>query len=395
MTAVAEPAVLPSLDAPLPRGRRYAVRALLGAATVIAVLAIFAVWADRQALDADNWADTSTALLEDPAIQTQVAGFLVDSLYADVDVGGQLEQAIPAPFKSLADPVAGGLRSFALQSTERALGRPRLQEAWRTANRISAEQFIALAEGRSGAVTASGDAVILDLRVLVAELVTRLGLPRSLADRLPPETGRIKVLEADQIGTIQTGTALLQSLALVLPPLALGLFALAVYLAPGRRRQTLLAVGLGLIAAGALVLVARRLLGNHVVGSLAATEAVRPAVTAAWAIGTSILRDVAEATVVIGIPLVGAACLAGPSRGATALRRLAAPWLRDRPDLSYAAVAGVVLLVIAWGPIPATRKVIPVLVMIAVVIVGVEALRRQTALEFAPAATTGDEGLKP
>src|SRR4051812_45559184 len=80
------------------RKRRYTARALLATATVLAVLAIFAVWADRQALDADNWSSTSTELLQDPAVQTQVAGFLVDSLYANVDVAGQLAQVIPPPF---------------------------------------------------------------------------------------------------------------------------------------------------------------------------------------------------------------------------------------------------------------------------------------------------------
>jgi hypothetical protein len=180
-------------------------------------------------------------------------------------------------------------------------------------------------------------------------------------------------------------------LALVLPVLSLGLFATAVYLARGRRRETLLAAGLGLMAAGALVLVARGLLGGQVVDSLASTEAVRPAASAAWSIGTSILRDVAQAAIVIGIPLVAAACLAGPSRLATAIRRLAAPWLREQPELVYTATAAAVLIVIAWGPIPATQKALPVLVMIAVVITGVEALRRQTAREFPPAAATADE----
>jgi hypothetical protein len=338
-------------------------------------------------LDADNWADTSTALLERPEIQTQVAGYLVDSLYANADVAGQLAQSLPAPLKGLAGPAAGGLQNLALQTTQRALARPRLQEAWRTANRVTAEQFIALAEGKPGAVSASGDAVILDLRTLLSDLVTRLGLPRSLADRLPEDAGRLQILRSDQIGTIQNGASLLRGLALVLPVLSLGLFAVAVFLARGRRREALLAAGLGLIAAGALVLIARGLLGNYVVDSLASTDAVRPAVSAAWAIGTGILRDVAQATVIIGIPLVGAACLAGPSRPATALRRHAAPFLRDRPDLSYAVVAAGVLLVIAWGPIPVTRKPIPLLVMIGVVIVGVEALRRQTGREFPLAAT--------
>jgi hypothetical protein len=366
------------------RGRRYTVRALLATATVLAVLATFAVWANRQVLDADNWADTSAALLEDPAVQLQVSSFIVESLYANVDVAGELEGSLPPTLQPLAGPVAGGLRNLAQQTTERALARPRLQEAWRTANRLTAEQFIALAQGKSGAVSASGDAVILDLRVLVADLVTRLGLSPSLADRLPPDTGRLKILESDQVSLLQTGTSLLRGLALVLPVLSLGLFALAVYVARGRRRQTLLAAGLGLIAAGAVVLLARRMLGSYVVGSLATTEAVRPAASAVWAISTSILQDVAQAVVIGGIPLVGAALLAGPSRIATALRRHSAPFLREHPDLSYTAVGALVLLVIVWGPIPATQKVIPVLVMIAVVIVGVEALRRQTALEFPP-----------
>ena len=47
------------------------------------------------------------------------------------------------------------------------------------------------------------------------------------------------------------------------------------------------------------------------------------------------------------------------------------------------------LLVIAWGPIPATRMVIPVLVMIGLVALGVAMLRRQVAVEF-PDATVGE-----
>jgi hypothetical protein len=111
-------------------------------------------------LNADNWSSTSAALLQDPAVQTQVASFLVDSLYTNVDVAGELEGTLPAPLKSLAGPVAGGLRNVAQETAERALARPRLQEAWETASRVTAEQFIALAEGTPGAVSASGDAVI-------------------------------------------------------------------------------------------------------------------------------------------------------------------------------------------------------------------------------------------
>ena len=52
--------------------------------------------------------------------------------------------------------------------------------------------------------------------------------------------------------------------------------------------------------------------------------------------------------------------------------------------------AGVVyLLVIAWGPTPAFRQVIPLIGIAALLVLGIEALRRKTAEEF-PDAQPGD-----
>jgi hypothetical protein len=366
----------------LPRGRRYAVRALLCGATVLAAVAIFAVWANRQVLDADNWADTSSALLDNSAIRTQVSGYLVDEVYANVDVGGEIAQALPKRLKPLAGPATSGLRDFAQQTTDRALGRPRIQEAWKQANRITAQQFITIAEGNSKLVTTSGGALILDLRSLVVDLVTRLGLPRSLSDKIPPDAGHIKIMSSTQVDTAQSAVSWLKGLAAVLPALAIAMLALAVYLARGRRRETLLIAGLDLIAAGLVVLVARNIAGGYVVDQLSTTDAVRPAAEAAWSIGTRMLHDVAQATVVLGIPVVAAAWLAGPYRPAVALRRAAAPTLRERPALANTIVAVLLLLVIAWAPIPATRMPLPVLLMLVLAFAGLAALRRQAAAEF-------------
>ena len=38
---------------------------LIAIATVLAFFALFAVWANRQLLDTDNWTDTSTRLLQE------------------------------------------------------------------------------------------------------------------------------------------------------------------------------------------------------------------------------------------------------------------------------------------------------------------------------------------
>lgn len=364
-------------------------RGLLIVATILTVLSIFAVWANRQVLNANNWADTSTALLEHPEIRAQVSTFLVDQVYANVDVTGQVSSAMPRRLKPLAGPAANGLRELAERRMNRLLDRPRIQELWRNANRVTAQQFINIAEGKPGAITASGNAVVLDLRALVVELTRQLGLPQSLAAKIPPSAGKIKIMSADQIGTVQDGASALRGLAIALPLIALALFALAVYLATGRRRRTLLFAGIDIVLAGVVVLVARNVIGDSVVESLAKTDSIKPAAHDAWAIATGMLKDVAQATIVIGIPVVIAAWLAGPMRPAVALRRTAAPWLRDRPFATYAVVAVLVALVIAWGPIPATRMVLPVLIMIVLAIVGVEALRRQTAAEFPDATTEG------
>jgi hypothetical protein len=382
---------IPGAPAKSTRGRRWIVRGLLAGATVLAVLSVFAVWANRQVLNASNWADTSTALLENTAIRTQISGYLVDQVYDNVDVAAAVGSRLPPRFQPLAGPAANALRDPAQQAIDGALGRPRLQQAWKEANKLTAQQFINIAEGKSGAVTSSGNAVILDLRVLVTNLAARLGLPRSVSDKIPPGAGRIKVMSSSDVSTVKNSATAVRALAVVLPALAIAMFALAVYLARGRRRQTLLFAGIDLIAAGLVVLLARRAIGGYVADSLTSTAAVKPAADAAWSIATQMLRDVAQASVVIGIPVVAAAWLAGPRGPAVALRRALAPTLRDRPGVSYGALALLLLLVIAWGPIPATRMVLPVLVMIGLAAAGLEVLRRQTAAEF-PASAMGSTG---
>jgi hypothetical protein len=380
------------MDATISRRRRYGIRALLIAATILFVLAIFSVWANRQVLNEDNWADTSSQLLDDPAIRSQIAIYLVDEIYNNVNVAAELQTSLPPRLQPLAGPLAGGLRQVAERTTTTLLGRPRVQTAWKEANRITAGQFIRLAEGDSKAVGTSGNAVILDLRVLVLDLVQRLGLPGKLAAKIPPSAGKIKILDSSQISAVQDGASFLKGLALVLPILSLGMFALAVGLARGRRRQTLAWVAVDLIGAAAVVLIARRLLGGAVVDSLAPDGAVRPAAEDAWSIATGILQDVAQATIIGALPLLFAAWLAGPSRPAVAARSRLAPTLRERPAVAYAVLAFVLLLIVAWGPIPATQKVIPVLVMVALSVLGLELLRRQTAEEFTPVAPPAPDG---
>ena len=229
---------------------------------------------------------------------------------------------------------------------------------------------------------------MLDLRPLVASAAARAGLPPAVADKLPPAAAQITIIQSDQLTSLQKAVKLLKSLAVVLPILAVLLLMLAVWLSPGRRREALQTSGLVLIGAGIFVLIVRSIAGGTVVDELAKDEGVRPAAEAAWSIGTSVLAEICGAVIFVGVPLVLAAILAGPSRIATDLRRRIAPYLAERPGLAYGAVALALMLLLWWGPIPATRRVGWMLFFSFLAFFGMAMLRRQTEEEFgrAPAA---------
>ena len=183
------------------RAHRIWVRVILGLATVLAVFAIFAIWANRQLMNPTNWANTSTALLQKQTIRSAVSGYLVDQLYANVDVEGELKSGLPKQLAPLAGPISGGLHNLAEQGAERALGFPRVQDAWRNANRAADQALVTIVNGGGSRVQINGGTVSLNLRQIVADLAQRLGLPANVADKLPafgrePEGGHLESARA-------------------------------------------------------------------------------------------------------------------------------------------------------------------------------------------------------
>ena len=369
---------------------RWLVRSLIGLATLIGVIAIFAVWANRQLLNTSGWTQTSTKLIESPPIREAVSGYVTEEIYASVNVTGELRSVFPSQLKPLAGPAAGALRSIVQKGVNLALERPLVQELWRKSNEVAHAQFVKLVENKGSVVKTPGKGqVVLDLRPIVTQAAERVGVPASTVEKIPPKVAEIQVVKSKQLQTLQTAVNLLRYLALALPLLVLVLYGLAVYLARGRRPRTLIQIGIALIFAGVIVLIARSLLGKVVVESLASTEAVRPAAEAAWSIGTGILVEVAGAVIFIGVPIVIAGMLGGPSQAARSMRRSMAPYLRDQPGLAFGAMGLLLIILFAWGPIQATRNLLGILLIILLAMFGTEMLRREAAGEFpdAPAAT--------
>jgi len=351
--------------------------ALIVLASVIAFLAVFSIWAKRQALETDNWVRTSSELLEDEEIRTQLSIFIVDEVYANVDVRGEIESRLPPDLKGLAGPAAGGIRQLMERVADEALQRPRVQAAWETINRLAHEKLIEVVEEDSD------EGVSLDLGAIVEQVGSEAGL--NVAGKLPPDVGQIEVLPPDELTTARKVVDLIESLAVALTALALALFALAIYLARGWRREALRSVGFAFIAVGIAVALARSLAGDVVVDALATTASVEPAVNDTWEIGTSMLGEGAGAMLFYGIVIVLGAWLAGRTGLARAAREEIAPLLSGR-GTAYALLAAVLLVLFWWSPTEGFRRLPISLLIIATFVIGLEFLRRQTVAEF-PGAT--------
>jgi hypothetical protein len=184
---------------------------------------------------------------------------VVNELYDNVNVASGLEQRLPTNLKPLAPSVAAALRQPATDGVKRLLEAPRVQQLWINANAAAQQKLVNVLEDKTGHGISTGNGVVtLDLSELVTEIGTELGVPDSALAKIPPDTGVITVMRSDQLSAAQTAVQGVRVLSTGLLVLVLVLFALAIYLARGERRQTLRNVGFAFVLVGLTVLVVRR-----------------------------------------------------------------------------------------------------------------------------------------
>ena len=349
---------------------------------------MLALWVKRQALETDTWVDTSTELLEDDAITDALGTFIVTAIFDNVDVEAELANTLPPRAQPLAGPLAGGLEQITERATQEVLTRPNVQALWEEANRAAHERLIALLDDEGEFVSTTGGEVTLDLTKIIAEVAASVGISADVASKVPPEASAIKVMNSDELGAAQTGVKALRTLAWVLTALTLALYALAIYLARGRRRETLRAVGFSFITVGALALIARSAGGSA--SRLRWPRRPRPR-NPCRTRGTSAprcLNDTGQSIVIYGLVCVLAAWLAGPTRIATAIRYELTPYLRQ-PQYAWSGFAVALVLLFWWNPVIATDRLVPSILLVIFLAIGVEALRRQVVREFPDRVATG------
>jgi hypothetical protein len=392
--------------------RGWVVPLALTVAVILGFFACFAVWVNRQVLNTDNWVNTSGNVIANEKVDDALSAFTVNELFRSVNVAQELKSGLPTQLQGLAGPASAGLRTLAERAVPRLLATAAVQESWRRANRVAHAQLIQILNGGSKTISTKSGEVTLNLHELVNQLAAQLGVSsqveaarsklqgaggahaRELASEklgvtLPSTTGQLVIMRSSQLKTAQDIVKAIRHLALILPLLAIALFAFAIWFDRGRRRRTLRTTGWCFFGIGVLLLLGRRAGGDAIVNSLVKVPANRPAAHEVWTIGTQLLYDIAIAMVLYGLVLVAAAWLAGSTRPATGLRRALAPWLREHAVASYLTAEAILLLIVLWGPTPATRQWLPVIGFAILFAFGVSVLRAQTEREF-PDAKPGE-----
>jgi hypothetical protein len=229
----------------------------------------------------------------------------------------------------------------------------------------------------------------------VAELQTTLGQIdsriKSVQSRpILQSPGQLVLVKSSNLEGAQTATKMFRHLGFVLPLLVMILFLLALYLAAGWRREALIYIGVSAVVASLVLLVAVHWIGSSVVNTLAANDTNQSAVNSVWNILSDGLYAKIWFTIATGVLFVLAGMLAGPGRAGTKVREWLAPALRDHIPLVYIGVGVLFLIRLAVMPTPQAGNIIPQIVLAVLAVLGVEALRRQTAEEF---PKTGSSGL--
>jgi hypothetical protein len=362
------------------RGRRFSLTLLLVLGCGLVAMSLIAVYVRATVLNPDRYVETMAPIAESPAVQRAVADKLDAAISSKVDFDSLMRSALPAQVDPLAPALALGLDNAIRQRIDAFVASDRFETLWVEANRRAHTRVVALlTTGESGRLRLDDDTVYLDLGPAVdrvRETLTERGLDR-LAAAIPPSVdGRVTLLQSEGLAKAQKGVDLLQTLAIVLPILALICLAGHVFLSRPRRRG-LLRVGLGLIVTALLMLALVGIGRSAYLSAIDQDVLPREAAADIFDALIGLLRLGIRAVVVVAVLLALLAVVLGRAGTITARSRQAVGalttdrrigWVAEHRSLLQGVAVGIGALVLfAWDPPTATVVIIDVLLVGAAV----------------------------
>lgn len=303
--------------------RRFFGWVLAVVAVVLVVLSIVVGWAETTLLDTDRFVSTLSPLPQDEAVAAALSTRMGEAVVEALAVEDSIADALPAELALVAVPITDAVGGLVASTAQGIIRSDAFATAWSTAMRAAHSAVTVLVSG-DGAVVAEEGTVAIDLDTIAEPVVSAVadrGFDIAALAGDDFTLGQIVLVESDALGWAQGAVRLLDALGWFTFLIAVAFIALAILVAPDRRRQTAI-LGFGASVGSVITLIVLRLSRRLTVGS-SDDEVARSAGEAAWDL---ILRDLLSglwAAVFIGIVVGLLAWLAGPSDRAGTVRRAA------------------------------------------------------------------------
>lgn len=236
------------------RWRQRTAVAVVVLASILAPMAVDAVWIKDTALNTDSFVEQLAPLSTDPAVQKAVANAVSNEILKAVDLQQRLSEVLPEQIGFLAGPLDNTLKQFVQRTTLSVVSSQQFTNLWdKTLRKVHKNLITLLSGDKLRGITVTNGVVTLDLTPIRDKVMAKLdsvGVGRVLnVDTTKPLI--VKLFESKELAKAQTFVRLLRFFGWFAPVLVLLLYAAAVALATERRRITL-GIGVGLVIGMAL-----------------------------------------------------------------------------------------------------------------------------------------------
>lgn len=414
----AENAALSSAKEPSTFWRNASGGLLIIIGVVLVALAVSALWLNRTVMDENRWVDTMTPLAQNAAIQEYVAKSASDAIFANINIQQYVAEALgtkplPPQLMLLASPITGAIQNFVRESAGKFTQSPQFEAVWIKTLRLTHKAFIAAVTDRpTGVITKQGGTVTLDVSALITEVKAVLsdkGMGFVNNINIPISKQQITLVDSPAITQLGYAIRLMNSMAWVLPLLAIAMLGGGVALAANRRKAVLW-MGIGVMVL-TIIPVQAIYLGRVPFAEAALRLGQMPS-EASQAAYTIIFRNLVTANQIVafaGLVFVVGAIFAGPSKWAVSLRSgfrsglnnvgpdwdfgTAGQWIHDHESgmRTTGILLGVAMLLVS--PAKSIWTIVWIAVFVVVWVVAVTFFGRprpQAALDASPAEKPGE-----
>jgi hypothetical protein len=306
------------------RGRSAAAIAFVVVGALLAGVAVPAIWVNRTVMDTEGWLRAVAPLASEPVVQDALADRVSTRLVDAIDIPRFVRERLPPVAQPFAGPIADAFENAVQTRTRKFTHSDAFPKVWIEMNRVghtAADAAVTRREG--GVISNQSGTVSLNTEPLVRRVQQRLVTEGfSVAEKIP--TSRLEtsvvLFSSPQLARAERLVDVLQAAGIWLPTIAIVCFAVALVIAPDRRKG-LVWIGVGLVVAQVLFLAGFYLAKFPVMDAASSVSGSEP--TIASIAYDVVLRDLFTAewlVAALGLATWIGAALAGPAGWATYVR---------------------------------------------------------------------------